>query len=117
MPERPTQVDVEEEVLRMESEGGPSRDDEPTSNPRQEQNNEPAQSTVPAVQVGPHPLGGILVRARGADDSVVLSRILINEASDLVSHLQALITMAYANMYNEAQQQAQQASEIIIPGR
>jgi len=67
---------------------------------REEQQNEPR------VQIGPHPLGGIAVTARGPSGDVVTSRIDLPEATILMAHLQSLITMMFQSMYAQAAQQS-----------
>ena len=72
-------------------------------------------SRSPRVQISPHPLGGIAVLARDAQGNTLATRIDLPEATILVSHLQALITMSFESMYAQAFQAQQTSSSIIKP--
>ena len=70
------------------------------------------------VQISPHPLGGFQVQIRDVEGETHKTRIELQEAALLVSHMQALIGMMFQQMYMEAAMAAQQAQEsgIVVPG-
>lgn len=74
------------------------------------------ENQAPRIQISPHPLGGIQVLARDPAGETLVTRIDLPEATILVSHLQALITMAFQTMYAQAVAEQQQRNQIIRPG-
>lgn len=56
----------------------------------------------PRVVIGPHPLGGIQVAVKAVDGESLATRIDLPEATILVAHLNALISMMFQSMYAQA---------------
>jgi len=71
---------------------------------------------IPRVQLSPHPLGGLSVIVRDPQGQTLATRIDLPEATILYSHLGALITMAFNEMYVQAAQASNQ-SKVVVPGR
>ncbi len=73
---------------------------------------------MPRVQVSPHPLGGVSVLARDPEGNQLVTRIELSEATFLIGHLQAIVTMTFQQAYMEAAMAAADAqnSKIVIPG-
>lgn len=67
----------------------------------------------PRVILSPHPLGGIQVTVRSADGNSLSTRIDLPEATILLAHLQAIITMMFQSMYAQA---AERQPGLITPG-
>jgi hypothetical protein len=120
---RGQEIKVEEEIQRMEDEGGPAQDEPkadvpPDPNPEPDKP-EPEEMTGPPVMVGPHPLGGIQLIARDRAGETVSVRLDLTEASMLSVHLNALMTMMFSQMYAQAVAQEQEAQktarDIYIP--
>lgn len=84
----------------------------------EEQTETTEKGVAPRVQISPHPLGGFQVQIRDVEGELHKTRIELQEASLLVSHMQALIGMMFQQMYMEAAMAAQQAQEsgIVVPG-
>jgi hypothetical protein len=70
---------------------------------------------TPPVMVGPHPLGGIGVTARGPDGTQVVARLAIEEAAIVASLLQSWITIMMNTAMAMAEERAQQAQQIVLP--
>lgn len=126
-------VQVEEEIQRMEDEGGPVNDVPPPVRPPGDRESDEPTNDVPPdpspdsdkpqleemkgppVMVGPHALGGIQLIARDVAGNVVQTRMDLNEAAIVLVHMNALMTMMFQAMYHQAAAQEQSAREIYVP--
>jgi hypothetical protein len=72
---------------------------------------EPEQPVGSPVMIGPHPLGGIQLVARGVDGEQVAVRLDVQEAAIHVAHMQALLTMMFESVYAQQAQAAMQAQQ------
>ena len=88
---------------------------EDTATVEEQQSEDTDGPTIPRVQIGPHALGGIQVVVRDPQGQVLATRIDLPEATILYSHLGALITLAFQEMYLQAAQAAA-SSKIVVPG-
>lgn len=71
----------------------------------------------PALQFGPHVLGGIEARLTDREGNQTSARLTIEDAAVALVHLQALITMAFQTAYAQMAAMEQAQSKIVVPGK
>lgn len=75
-----------------------------------------ATNNVPPVSVGLHPLGGIAIQVTSVTGETSQARITVEEAWNMVGHVNALTGMLIQAAYVQQVTEAQNAQKLIVPG-
>lgn len=67
------------------------------------------------VQVGLHPLGGIALAVTGPTGETQVARLDLEQAWNVIGHMNALAGMFISTAYAQAAEQQQAASKIVLP--